>query len=151
MCLIPLPEIADHEMKFAIVPHGNDFPVAEAMRLGAAFNQPLQIVAATGISKGDLPATSNALICGKQNNVVMTVLKKAEKEDALILRLLETEGKATTAQGYIDGMLGVIDSVVETDFLERPLGNSTAKIGGSGFSVKIPGHGIATVKVTFKK
>ena len=38
----------------------------------------------------------------------------------------------------------------ETDLLERPIENGTARVKGNGFTVDMPAYGIVTVRVRFK-
>lgn len=147
----PLPELGEHEIRLALVPHGKTIPTAELFKMGAGFNLPLLPVS-TDIHKGDLPPAGNGVITCKPVNVLVTAVKKAEDDDAVIIRLMETVGKDTTANVTLDAdMMGRISEAVEVDLIERPQENSTAKTTGTGFSVKLPANGIASVKLTFVK
>ena len=147
----PLPELGEHEIRLALVPHGRTIATAELFRMGASFNLPLLPVS-TNVHNGPLPAVSGSVITCKPSNVLITTIKKAEDEDAIIVRLLETAGKDTTANVTLDNkLIGAVADVVEVDLIERPLKSSTAKAIGAGFSVKLPANGIASVKVNFKK
>ncbi len=82
---------------------------------------------------------------------MLTCIKKAEEEDAIILRLLETAGKETTVKVALDeNLMGKAAEAVEVDLLERPLENSTAKVVAGGVSVMVPAKGLASVKVRFR-
>ncbi|GAF83918.1 unnamed protein product, partial [marine sediment metagenome] len=143
----PLPEHGKQEMKFAILPHNGKVTVAELVRGGTGFNQPLQIVS-TDVHQGQFPATGNDCISCNPTNVLVTNIKKAEDEDAVIFRLQETAGKATQVKVELDGQLfGDVIGVEEVDLLERPIDNSTAKVTPKGFDVKIPANAIASVKL----
>jgi hypothetical protein len=48
-------------------------------------------------------------------------------------------------------IFGQVESIRETDLLERPLDKGTARVKGNGFIVEMPAYGIATVRVTFKR
>ncbi|MCD4826042.1 MAG: hypothetical protein K8S55_15740 [Phycisphaerae bacterium] len=147
----PLPELGEHEIRLAMVPHGKTMKTAELVQLGADFNHPL-ISMGTDIHKGDLPAVSGGVITCKPSNVLITAVKKAEDEDAVIVRLLETAGKNTTANVTLNTkLMGTAVDAVEVDLIERPQKNSTAAVTKNGFRVKLPANGIASVKINFKK
>jgi alpha-mannosidase len=143
-----LPEIGEHAVRLAVAPHGETLSVSELIRMGGSFNHPLEVIG-TDIHKGELAATSDAVIGCKPENVLVTSMKKAEDDDAIIFRLLETAGKATLADVQLDETtLGAITEAVEVDFIERSMEKSSAKKTKDGFSVKLPANGIASVKVS---
>jgi alpha-mannosidase len=143
----PLPELGEHEIRLALAPHGKTMETSELFRMGASFNLPLLPVS-TDIHKGALPAISGSVIACKPSNVLVTAVKKAEDEDAIVIRLLETAGKDTTATVTLDTkLMGTAADVVEVDLIERPQKNSTTVAAKNGFRVKIPANGIASVKV----
>ena len=145
----PLPEIGEHVIQLAIAPHAGGIAAAEMIKLGAAFNHPLQVTA-TDVHAGELPSLAAAVGECKPAGVIVTGVKKAEDDDAVIFRLLETSGKAAAAKVTLDAALfGKVASAIEVDFIEQPLPAGAAKAGGNGFSVTVPGSGIASVKVTF--
>jgi alpha-mannosidase len=143
----PLPEISDHSMKFAIVPHSGDVPASELARWGAAFNLPLQVVS-TDVHGGELPARHESVVACSAPNVLVTQVKKAEDEEALVFRLVEMDGEATTADVSIDTkLLGKAVRAVEVDLLERPVAGGQAEVTAEGFRVAVPAHGVASVMV----
>ncbi len=145
----PIPEVGDHIIRFALMPHAARPATADLVRLGASFNHPLQVVA-TDVHKGTLAVADEAMPSVRPDSVVVTSLKRAEAGDGFVVRLQETAGKAVTATVALSaGLLGKIQDVVEVDLLERPVGKSSAAKVAGGFSVKVPGFGIASVKVTF--
>jgi alpha-mannosidase len=147
----PLPEIGEHTIRMSIVPHGKVLPESTLIQLGAGFNHPLQVIG-TDIHKGSLPAQSPAIIESDSANIVVSSVKKAENDDAFIMHLYETAGKATTAKISIDArLLGQVKDAVEVDFIERPVEKTTAKATKDGLTVKIPAHGIACVKISMTK
>jgi alpha-mannosidase len=147
----PLPEIGDHTIRMALLPHGKAPAPADLVRQGAAFNHPLLVVA-TDVHKGDLAAAGAAVTVERADHIVVTSLKAAEDGDSLVFRLMETAGKKTTARIRLaPDLMGTAAEAVETDFLERPLPSSSAKATKDGFSVTVPARGIASVKVTFAK
>ncbi len=146
----PLPEAGALSMRMAIVPHSGQLASSDMVRLGASFNHPLQIIY-TDTHKGDLPSVTDFLMSCEQDNVVISSMKKEERNDGIILRLFETEGKKGKVSVISnDSLLGKITSVEEVDLLERPLRNSTARLTGKGIEVEVPAYGIVSVKLNFK-
>jgi len=143
----PLPEIGDHTVRMALVPHGKVLPVADLVRLGAAFNHPLGVVS-TDVHRGTLPASA-AAVAGVAANVVISSARRAQDDEAVIFHLFETAGKKTVAKVTLDAaLMGAVAEAVAVDFLERPVAASTARATKEGFSVTVPALGIAAVKVT---
>jgi alpha-mannosidase len=145
----PLPEIGDHTIRMAVAPHGTALPVGDLVRMGAAFNHSL-IAVPTDVHKGRLPAAAAAIADEVTPNVILSGLKKAEDDESLIFHLFETAGKKTVAKVALSAaVLGVLADAVEVDLLERPVADSSARLTKGGFSVTVPAHGIAAVKVSF--
>ena len=142
----PLPELGRHSIRFALMPHVGALDPVEAVRAGYAFNHPLVTVGTT-VHEGPAP-TEGSLIELHTPNVMVSGIKKAEDSEALIIRLYEFAGFATEAKLWICPEASPVDApVVETDLLEQPLEKSTAKRDGEWVTVKVPAHGIATVRV----
>ncbi|MFH1007024.1 MAG: glycoside hydrolase family 38 C-terminal domain-containing protein [Candidatus Latescibacterota bacterium] len=141
-----LPEIGEQEIRLALVPHGETWGPSDCIRSGAAFNHPLKVVGA-GVHDGDLPTTSQFLSVDAPN-VILTTVKKAEAEDALILRFYEVDGKDTDVVVTLaPEMAGVFAEAVEVDLLERSDAQNTARYAGGRLSVAVPAHGITSVKL----
>ncbi|RKY03637.1 hypothetical protein DRP77_05710 [Candidatus Poribacteria bacterium] len=142
----PLPELGHHEIRFALIPHGGDWAVSDAVRLGREFNHPFEVVS-TDVHPGDLPKEKGFLSV-KPSNVILAAVKKAEDDDGLIIRLYEVEGKSVEAEVWIDPSIVRPNSpAVEVDLLERPLEANTARMEGEVLKVRVPARGIATVKI----
>ncbi len=141
----PLPEIADHEIRFAVIPHVGALDVVEATRLGEQFNLPMAVVSAP-LQKGELPAEKSFVECLTPNVFISTV-KKAEDSDAVVIRMFESTGKETQARIRINSLVKPGSSAVETDVLERPVAKNTAKMDGDTVTVTVPAYGQATVKI----
>ena len=80
---------------YAILPHAGENWVAQTVRGGHALNNPL-IQTVEGVHPGPLGG-ANAFLEAGPDNVVATVLKKAEDSDHLVLRLCETAGEDSVA------------------------------------------------------
>ena len=145
----PLPEIGEHAVGMAVVPHRGRLGAAELIRLAAAFNHPLEVVA-TDVHRGELPPAGSAVPAVRPANVILSAVKRAEDGDALVFRLYETAGRAAKAAVGLDPrLLGTPAEAVEVDLLERPLPQSTARATEAGFTVAVPAFGIASVMVSF--
>jgi len=142
----PLPELGKHVIRFALQPHIGAWAASDATRAGMAFNFPLNIVGTTQ-QHGTLPARKGFAEL-LTPNVMLSGMKKAEDSDALIVRLYEMDGKATTAQMQLDATLAAPNApVIQTDIMEVPLTENTARMKDGILSVEIPAYGFVTVKI----
>lgn len=141
----PLPEIADHEINFAVIPHVGELDVNAATRAGEEFNSPMAVVSAP-VQKGELPA-EKSFVEIMTPNVFISTIKKAEDSDAVVVRMFETKGKETAAKVRVTGLVKSGAKAVETDVLERPLAKNKAKMDGDVLTVTVPAFGQATVKI----
>jgi len=141
----PLPEMGHHCIRAAIIPHDGSVSISDAARAGAAFNLPMSVVS-TDIHRGSLPP-SKSFVEVLTPNVMLASIKKAEDSNAVVVRLYEMEGRATEALVRIADLVKPGSPAQETDLLEQPLKNSTARMEGEVLRVEIPRYGIATVKV----
>jgi alpha-mannosidase len=141
----PLPEMGDHHIRFAVTPHVGKLDVVAATRLGEEINSPMSVTSAS-LQEGDMPSEKSFLE-SLSPNVFVSTIKKAEDSNAVVVRLWESQGIETTAKIKIDGLVDAKAKAVETDTLERPVAKSSAKFDGKILTVKVPAHGIATVKI----
>jgi alpha-mannosidase len=88
-------EQGEQHFAYAILPHAGSWKDAGTVRRAAEFNQP-SFVLPSGAHPGNLPARVS-FICIEPENFLLSVAKKAEDSDDLILRILETHGRATNA------------------------------------------------------
>lgn len=141
----PLPEVTDHEIRFAVVAHQGACDVVAATRAGEEFNSPLAVVSAT-VQEGELPA-EKSFVEVLTPNVFVSAVKKAENSDGMVVRLFEMTGKKTAAKIKISGLAKPGAKAVETDVLERPTERNTAKFDGETLSVTVPKFGQTTVLI----
>jgi len=147
----PLPETGEHEIHLALRPFTGDMSVADAIQAGQVFENELRVIS-TDVHTGSLPAQSQ-MIDLQPGSVIVSGLKKAEEEDALILRLVETAGEKATATVRFNGdILGKVDQAAEVDLLEREIEESTVKPqGDNAIAVDVPPYGISSIWVRLKK
>jgi alpha-mannosidase len=144
----PLPEIGEHEIRMAVLPFAGTMPPADAIRHGNAFNHPL-VATATDSHKGRLEAGRSWMRVGPRD-VTLVSVKKAEDDDALILRLCNTSGRAVRARAQFDrGAMPRPVKAWAVDILEHPLPKPGWKASGDTVAGVIPARGIATVAVRF--
>jgi len=104
-----------HEFTYALYPHGGNWHDAMTVRRGYELNYPLLT---QQIEKHDGDLKDEFSFLGIQgDNVVVTAMKKAEDEDALILRYYEWAGKETDVKLQLPAGA---QSASETDLMERP-------------------------------
>lgn len=109
----------EHDVIYSLLPHAGALEESAVHAEAAQLNQPLALFEGR--------SGTVAFPCRLENDAVtLSVLKKAEDDDALILRLYEPRGRRTTAR------LLLADTgrrVYETDLLEREIGEITHRDG----------------------
>jgi len=94
-----------NQFTFSFYPHDNDLIHSDVIKESACLNQtPLCFEGVE--SKTNIPVTLDG------NGLELTVLKKAEKENCLIVRIVETLGKQTS------GIINYRGEIVECDLME---------------------------------
>ncbi len=107
-----------HQVKYALYPHPGDWRQAQTMRRGYEFNYPLIAITEENHS-GDLPAMHSFITIDPQN-LIISVLKKAEDSDDLMLRFFETHGNDCVGQIILSPFIE-FNAVHKTDLLENEL------------------------------
>jgi len=149
----PLPDLGEHVIEYALVPHGKGWTVGDCMRVGEDMNVPL-VVTSCGFHDGELPLAMSFIATG-DTNVRLVAMKKAQRGRdgrAIILRLVEVEGRETEARltlapQLLSGGANSGVTAVEVDTLERPLDVNDARLEGNTLIVRMPAFGITTVRV----
>jgi alpha-mannosidase len=131
-----------HEFTYSLYPHRGGWKDALTIRRGYELNYKL-IALPTATHEGKLPA-EHSFVQTKSENVIVTAVKKAEDDNALIVRFFEWAGK----QGDVSIELPTgAASASETDLMEKPLGNLSVSNGV--LNVPTKPFEIKTVKVQF--
>lgn len=136
------PDQGRHYFRYALWPHLTSWQETGSERRGKELNQPLRCVALPA-RKGKLE-TEQALVTTSAPNVIISAFKKCEENDEMVLRFYETHGKAATVdfQFAFD-----VESVVETDMLERELENGALACEKNSLTVSLTPFEIKTVRL----
>jgi alpha-mannosidase len=131
-----------HEFTYSLYPHGGSWKDALTIRRGYELNYKL-IFLPTDKHDGKL-APEYSFLHAHPDNVIVTALKKAEDDNALIVRYYEWAGKDGEVKLQVPAGA---ESAAETDLMERPLGDVAMQAG----SVTIPTrpYEIKTIKVQY--
>ncbi len=90
----PEADLGTHRFTYSLFPHAGDWRTAETVQRAYELNVPVRVAKVTG--QGDLPA-SLSLVATDAPNLIVETVKKAEDDDALIVRLHETYGQRGAA------------------------------------------------------
>jgi alpha-mannosidase len=140
----PHADEGEHDFTYSMYPHAGTWREAETVRRGLELNYRL-LPMAVEKHEGALPATYS-FVQLEPNNVVLTAMKKAEDDDALVLRFYEWAGKEGDVTVQVPGRA---HSATETDLMEKALGELPLKDGRVNVHTKP--YEIKTVKVSFGK
>jgi len=114
----PVPERGRYEFTFSLLPHIGRLSPSSLIRFGNEVNY-LLIPYVTDMHPGKL-GKSFETIRVEPENVLVSILKKAEDNNDMILRVYETNGYELETKVT----LGLpVKSYVETDLLEQPIGD----------------------------
>jgi alpha-mannosidase len=143
----PLPDLGEHEIAYALVPHGAGWTVGDSVRVGEEMNVPL-VVSSCGLHGGELPS-AKPFVQVQGQNVRLASLKEGQDGRSLVLRLVEVEGRETEARVLLAPELappGTTAAAVDT--LERPLDGGGVHMEGHVLRVQVPAYGVVTVQLT---
>ena len=121
----PDADLGHHEFTYMLYPHTGDLVHSDVRSRGAALNRLPLVFAGT-------PTIERTPIWVEGEGVSMEVLKKAEKEEAYILRVVETRGGRTT--GVLKTSLAQA-TWTETDLMEGKDGEVRPFDGDKEFSL----------------
>jgi alpha-mannosidase len=131
-----------HEFTYSLYPHGETWREALTVRRGYELNYPL-LIRQLEKHEGELKDEFSFLQV-QSDNVVLTAVKKAEEEDALILRFYEWAGKETEVKLRLPA--GAMNAS-ETNLMERPVGDLSLQEGT--VTVHTKPYEIKTIRVSF--
>jgi len=138
----PTADRGKHRIEYSVYGHKGRWQEGRTLRLGYEYNTPL-IPVVVSPKGGKLSSTGSFLRC-EPENVVLTLVKKAEDSDAWVLQLYEGFGKESTASITLPR---VPKRVVTSSFLEED--GSPIDFKGEHVSFKLGRNQVATLKTYF--
>jgi alpha-mannosidase len=134
-----------HKFSYSLYPHAGSWRQAETVQRAHEFNIPVQYAVA---GADTAPTLSNefSLLAVDAKNIIVETVKKAEDDDALIVRLYETYGQRGTAELKFSS---VLKSAVEVNLMEEPDENLSddIKVEGDKITFNYRPYDIRTFKV----
>ncbi|MHB0999605.1 MAG: alpha-mannosidase [Armatimonadota bacterium] len=108
----PYADRGEHTLTYSLMPHQGDWRAAETVRRAYELNVPMLAW------KSDAEVSAKSFITADVPNVVIETVKKAEKEDALIIRMYECSGM----DAKFDMQVNLpFSKVSECDLMERDI------------------------------
>jgi alpha-mannosidase len=112
----PETDQGQHRFAYALLPHAGDLREAGVVEEAEAFNLPLTAVrAGPGPGRGSRPRAAS-IVAVDRPNVTIEAVKKADREDAVVVRLCEVWGARGPVRLALDSS---VTAAVRTDVLER--------------------------------
>ena len=136
----PQADVGEHILTYSLLPHAGDFREGGVIREAYALNQPMECRKVKG--SGDLPSDYSLVSCDKENVIVETV-KRAEADDATVVRLYDAYNARTNATLTVDG--GFTEAYL-CDMLE----NEQQKLPFDGKTVTVPVKNFEIVTLKFR-
>ncbi len=123
-----------HVFTYSLVPHAGDFRSAGIIQEAYALNQPLLAVKASG--DGTLPDAFSLASCD-QPGVIIETVKKAEADDAMVVRMYEAFGgrcnvTVTVAPGFSKAYLC---DLMENELRELPVVGNRVTLPVTNFEI----------------
>ena len=132
-------DIGKHHFTYSFLPHPGTLTESEVMREAAALNRPVQIF--DGFDGSDFEFPCRMISAG----ISLEVVKRAEKDDSLILRLVEIRGKHSSGVLHFSRIPA---RVSVTDLLEWENGPKL-KLGSRELELAMKPFEILTLRAEF--
>jgi alpha-mannosidase len=127
----PTADMGEHVFTYSIMPHEGSYVEAETVRRAYELNAPVRTILAEP-HPGKLP-TVQSFFSVDSPNVVLETVKRAEKDDATILRLYECHNR----RGRVTVKANVpFSRVRECDLMEQPIADVPSDNGSFSFEIK---------------
>lgn len=144
------PNLGKFTVSYALYPHAGDWTNG-VWQEGDDFNVPVLAAEPPSLALGKAHATrseSDSFISLDAKGVHMTGIKKAEDTEALVIRLVEVEGKE---KEFSLTLPKNVQTVREINFIEMPIADPMPiTVRGNAVTAKINPHQILTLAITFK-
>jgi alpha-mannosidase len=131
-----------HDFTYSLYPHARFWRDADTVRQGYQLNYAL-LSMQTGQHQGALPS-EHSFVQVQPGNLVLTAVKKAEDDNALILRFYEWAGKEGDVKLELPSGAQIAE---EADLIERPIRDLSLQSGV--VTVHTKAYEIKTIKVRF--
>jgi alpha-mannosidase len=128
---------------YSLTTHEGDWRNGDCARFGWGVANPFIVDSVHGKRNGPLAHDTMSFCSVDKPNILLTTFKRAENGDGIILRLIETDGKETTASITLPSML-VADAIV-TSLVEEDKGQ--ASFSEHAIQVNLKAFGITTVRI----
>jgi len=143
---LPYTDQGIHHIELALLVHQGGWRQAKLYQQGYNFNLPLEAIK-TEPHSGELPDQASFVSLDSES-AYLGIIKRAEDDDDLVVRLIEAEGKKGLATIKLGQGIKIL-SAAETDLIElNPKPISTA---GSSLSLELEPYQIRTIKLKVKK
>jgi alpha-mannosidase len=133
-----------HEFTYALYPHAGDWKAAETERRALELNFPLIPVTACP-HHGVLPA-SHSFVQIEPGNVILTAVKKAEDNAALVFRFFEFEGRTGEVRLHFPE---AATQAAQVNLMEKQDAPLPLQDGGKETTLTVHPYEIVTVKAWF--
>ncbi len=127
-----------HTFTYSLLPHAGDLGDSRVFAEATNLNQPPLVFGGLAARGKELPLPVSV----EGDGVVFEVLKKAEREEAWVLRAWECRGRRAVARLAVTGKA----ACKETDLMERDL--NEIPLEGGGASVALRPFDVRTFKIT---
>jgi alpha-mannosidase len=135
-----------HEFTYALYPHAGDWKQGGTERQGFQLNYPLLAVV-TENHLGTLPS-AHSFLNVEPSSVILTALKKAEADEALVLRFYEFAGEASQVHVHLPAPAS---RAAETNLMEKEEHDLALDADGTEVTVPTNPYEIKSVKVWLQK
>lgn len=124
-----------HILTYSLMPYAGDYRDAGVINEAYALNQPMDVLLVNS-NYGNLPEEYSFVSCDKPNVIIETV-KKAEKDESLIVRMYDAFDCRTNAEiRVVDGFSKVyLCDLMENELEELPLNDNKILVPISNFEI----------------
>jgi len=129
--------------RYSLITHEGDWQQGDCARFGWASANQFIVDDVHGKRDGPLAPDTMSFCSVDKPNVLLTTLKRAEDDEGIIIRLIETQGKATTASvafPYISVAEAMLTNLVEEN-------QGRAVFSEHQVHVDLEAFGIATIRI----
>ncbi len=140
----PMADRGRHVINLSLYPHAQSWKEAGTVNKGYEFNEPL-LVRKEAAHKGEFKAPFS-FASSSVPNVILSVVKKHEDSNDLILRAYETNGVKTNATITLPVSASKAEEVDMTEWNIMP---STVKASKNKLTLQMTPYEIKTIRVTF--